>query len=40
MQSFIVTGTNTQTAYRQCVDGAPGAKLDKVLEIYRNQAAV
>ena len=36
----MVTGTCFQTAYRQCVEAGPGAKLDKVLEIYRNKAAV
>ena len=40
IQNFIVTGINSQTAYRQCVEAGPGAKLDKILDIYRNKAAV
>ena len=40
IQNFIVTGANSQTAYRQCVEAGPGAKLDRILDIYRNEAAV
>ena len=36
----MVTGTSSQTACRQCVEAGPGEKTDKVLEIYRNEAAV
>ena len=38
--NFIVTGTNSQAAYRQCVEAGPNAKLERILEIYRNDAAV
>ena len=27
-------------AYRQCVDVGPGEKMDRILDIYRNEAAV
>ena len=40
IQNFIVTGANSQMAYRQCVEVGPGAKLDRILDIYRNEAAV
>ena len=40
IQNFIVTVANSQTAYRQCVEAGPGAKLDRILDIYRNEAAV
>ena len=40
IRNFIVTGANSQTAYRQCVEAGPGAKLDRILDIYRNEAAV
>ena len=40
IRNFIVTGANSQTAYRQCVEAGPDAKLDRVLDIYRNKAAV
>ena len=35
-----MTGANSQTAYRQCVEAGPDATLQKVLKIYRNEAAV
>ena len=38
IRNFIVMGTNSQTAYRQCVEAGPGAKLDRILDIYRNEA--
>ena len=37
IQNFIVTGANSQTAYRQCVEAGPGAKLDRILDIYRTK---
>ena len=37
--NFIVTGANSQTAYRQCVEAGPDTKLDRILDIYRNEAA-
>ena len=40
IRNFIVTGANSQTAYRQCVEAGPGTKLDRILDIYRNEAAV
>ena len=40
IRNFIVTGANSQTAYRQCVEAGPDATLQKVLEIYRNDSAV
>ena len=40
IRNFIVTGANSQTAYRQCVEAGPDATLQKVLGIYRNEAAV
>ena len=40
IRNFIVTGANSQKAYRQCVEARPGAKLDRILDIYRNEAAV
>ena len=39
-QNFIVIGANSQAAYRQCVEAGPNAKLERILEIYRNDAAV
>ena len=38
--NFIVTGANSQMACRQCVEAGPGAKLDRILDTYRNEAAV
>ena len=38
--NFIVTGANSQMACRQCVQAGPGAKLDRILDTYRNEAAV
>ena len=38
IQNFIVTGANSQTAYRQCVEAGHGA--NRILDIYRNEAAV
>ena len=40
IRNFIVTGANSQTAYRKCVEAGPDATLPKVLEIYRNEVAV
>ena len=40
IRNFIVTGANSQTAYRKCVEAGPDATLQKVLEIYRNEMAV
>ena len=40
IRNFIVTGANSQTAYRQCVEAGPDATLQKVIEIYRNDSAV
>ena len=40
IRNFIVTGANSQTAYRQCVEAGPDAALQKVIGIYRNEAAV
>ena len=40
IRNFIVTGANSQTAYRQCVEAGPSAKLDRILDIYRKEAAV
>ena len=40
IRNFIVTGANCQAAYRQCVAAGPNATLEKVLDIYRNEAAV
>ena len=40
IRNFIVTGANSQAAYRQCVEAGPNAKLERILEIYRNDAAV
>ena len=40
IRNFIVTGTNSQTAHRQYVEAGHGAKLDRILDIYRNEAAV
>ena len=38
--NFIVTGANSQMAYRQCVKAGPGVKLVRILDIYRNEAAM
>ena len=40
IRNFIVTGANSQTAYRKCVEAGPDATLQKVLKIYRNEVAV
>ena len=40
IRNFIVTGAHSQSAYRKCVEAGPDATLQKVLEIYRNEAAV
>ena len=40
IRNFVVTGANSQAAYRQCVEAGPNAKLERILEIYRNDAAV
>ena len=40
IRNFIVTGANCQSAYRQCVAAGLNATLQKVLDIYRNEAAV
>ena len=40
IRNFIVTGANSQTAYTQCVEAGPDAKLDRILDIYRNEAVV
>ena len=40
IRNFIVTGANSQAAYRQCVEAGPNAKLERILEIYRNDAAM
>ena len=40
IRNFIVTGANSQAAYRQCVEAGPNAKLERILEIYINDAAV
>ena len=33
-------GANSKTAYRQCIKVGPDATLQKILGIYRNEAAV
>ena len=40
IRNFIVTGANSQAAYRLCVEAGPNAKLERILEIYRKDAAV
>ena len=40
IQNFTFTGAISQTAYRQCVKAGTGAKLDRILDITRNEAAV
>ena len=40
IRNFIVRGANCQSAYRQCVAAGPNATLQKVIDIYRNEAAV
>ena len=40
IKNFIVTKANSNTAYRECVKAGPDATLDKILEIYRQDAAV
>ena len=40
IRNFIVTGANSETAYRKCVEAGPDASLERILEIYRNEAAV
>ena len=40
IRNFIVTGANSETAYRRCVEAGPDASLERIIEIYRNEAAV
>ena len=40
IRNFIVTGANSETAYQKCVEAGPDASLERILEIYRNEAAV
>ena len=39
-RNFIVTGANSKTAYRLCVNAGPDATLEQVMEIYRNEASL
>ena len=40
IKNFVVTKANSNTAYQDCVKTGPDAVLDKILEIYRQDAAV
>ena len=40
IRNFIVTVQTPKKAYRQCVEAGPSGKLDRILDIYRNKAAV
>ena len=40
IKNFRVTKVNSNTAYLECVKAGPDSTLDKILEIYREDAAV